>query len=204
MFWLAGYTGRVFFPGIHLEQELNTSFRDKAPFLFDTCQAVYDKHEKMLAPEHRRLTVVQAGAAGAAVVANGGESTGVAAAVADLNWTEHGGVVVDDLAPFEVKNLLAVFIALFAFCFIAVVHAVWSYRRAALRTKLANKVREDSGIHPKGATLDTKNEAAVRKATTFLIEAAVRKVMSTTVLEVQATASSRVVETKLAATSSQD
>ena len=148
------------------------------------------------------------------MVAHGGESTGVAAAVADLNWTEHGGVVVDDLAPFEVKQLGAVFMALFAFCFLAVVHAVWNYdRRAALRTKLANKVREDSGIHPKGAALDTENvEAAVRKATTFLIEAAatkdieaaVRKAMSTTIIEVQATASSRVVDTKLAATSSQD
>ena len=163
---------------------------------------MYDKHEKMLAPERRRLTVVQAGAAGAAVVAHGGESTGVAAAVANLPWTEHGGVVVDDMAPFEVKHLGAVFIALFAFCFIAVVHAVWN-RRAALQTKLANNVREDSGISPKGAALDTENEAAVRKATTFLIEAAVRKVMSTTILEVQATASSRVVDSKLAATSSQ-
>ena len=156
----------------------------------------------MLAPERRRLTVVQAGAAGAAVVAHGGESTGVAAAVANLPWTEHGGVVVDDMAPFEVKHLGAVFIALFAFCFIAVVHAVWN-RRAALRTKLANKVREDSGISPKGAALDTKNEAEVRKATKFLIEAAVRKAMSTTILEVQATVSSRVVDSKLAATSSQ-
>ena len=164
---------------------------------------MYDKHEKMLAPERRRLTVVQAGAAGAAVVAHGGESTGVAAAVANLPWTEHGGVVVDDMAPFEVKHLGAVFIALFAFCFIAVVHAVWN-RRAALQTsKLANKVREDSGISPKGAALDTENEAAVRKATTFLIEAAVRKAMSTTILEVQATVSSRVVDSKLAATSSQ-
>ena len=108
------------------------------------------------------------------------------------------------MAPFEVKHLFAVFMALFAFCFIAVVHAVWSYRRAALRTKLANKVREDSGIYPKGAALDTKHvEAAVRKATKD-IEAAVRKAMSTTIIEVQATASSRVVDTKLAATSSQD
>ena len=185
LFWLAGDTGRVYFPGIHLEQELNTSFRDKAPFLFDTCQAVYDKQEEMVAPERRRLAVAKAGAAGAAVVAHG-EPTGVVTAAVDLPWTERGGVVVDDLAPFEVKHLGAVFILLFAFSLLAVALAVWSNTldRRAARTKKVKEIRASTDVELKEAdTVDMEKLGPI-------IEAAVRKAMSTTFVEVQATASS--------------
>ena len=202
MFWLAGYTGRVFFPGIHLEQELNTSFRDKAPFLFDTCQAVYDKQEEMVAPERRRLAVAKAGAAGAAVVAHG-EPTGVVTAAVDLPWTERGGVVVDDLAPFEVKHLGAVFILWFAFSLLAIALAVWSntldrHRRAAKRAKIAKEIRASIDVEPKEADMVDIEKLGP------IIEAAMRNAMSTTFVEVQATASSNDAGNERAATSSQD
>ena len=200
MFWLAGYTGRVYFPGIHLEQELNTSFRDKAPFLFDTCQAVYDKQEEVLAPERRRLAVAKAGAAGAAVVAHG-EPTGVVTAAVDLPWTERGGVVVDDLTPFEVKNLGAVFILLFAFSLLAIALAVWSNtldRRAAKHAKIAKEIRASTDVELKEADMVDMEKLGP------IIEAAVRNAISTTFVEVQATASSNDAGNERAATSSQD
>ena len=197
LFWLAGDTGRVYFPGIHLEQELNTSFRDKAPFLFDTCQAVYDKQEEMVAPERRRLAVAKASAAGAAVVAHG-EPTGVVAAALDLPWTERGGVVVDDLTPFEVKNLGAVFGLWFLFCSFAIAKALWNSNSDRVQATRKSAVGDSDA--PEGADM-VEN---AMKDVLPIIEAAVRKAMSTTILEVQATASSKVdVDTKLTATSSQ-
>ena len=98
-----------------------------------------------------------------------------------LPWTERGGVVVDDLTPFEVKNLGAVFALWFLFCSFAIAKALFC---------------PGNVLEPKAEALDTNNVVP-------LIEAAVRKAMSTTYVEVQATAS-KVVGTKLAATSSQD
>ena len=42
-----------------------------------------------------------------------------------LPWTERGGVVVDDLTPFEVKNLGAVFALWFLFCSFAIAKALF-------------------------------------------------------------------------------
>ena len=132
--------------------------------------------------ERRRLVAAKGGAAGAAtILTNDGESTGVVAAAMDLPWTERGGVVVDDLTPFEVKNLGAVFALWFLFCSFAIAKALFC---------------PGNVLEPKAEALDTNNVVP-------LIEAAVRKAMSTTYVEVQATAS-KVVGTKLAATSSQD
>ena len=170
-----------------MEQARNSSFREyMEPFLFDTCREVNDsKQEEVVlgtseTSERRRLTVAKASAAGAAVVAHG-EPTGVVAAALDLPWTERGGVVVDDLTPFEVKNLGAVFALWFLFCSFAIAKALFC---------------PGNVLEPKAEALDTNNVVP-------LIEAAVRKAMSTTYVEVQATAS-KVVGTKLAATSSQD
>ncbi len=132
--------------------------------------------------ERRRLVAAKGGAAGAAtILTNDGESTGVVAAAMGLPWTERGGVVVDDLTPFEVKNLGAVFALWFLFCSFAIAKALFC---------------PGNVLEPKAEALDTNNVVP-------LIEAAVRKAMSTTYVEVQATAS-KVVGTKLAATSSQD
>ena len=120
------------------------------------------------------------------------ELTGVvtAAAVPDLPWTERGGVVVDDLAPFEVKHLGVVLILWLAFSLLAIAVAVWSNtldRRAALRAKIVKKIRASTEVETKGADkVDMEKLGPI-------IEAAVRKAMSTTwsttLVEVQARAS---------------
>ena len=191
---------------MHLEKARNSSFREyMEPFLFDTCREVNDsKQEEVVlgtseTSERRRLTVAKASAAGAAVVAHG-EPTGVVTAAADLPWTERGGVVVDDLAPFEVKHLGAVFILLFAFSLLAVALAVWSNTldRRAARTKKVKEIWASTDVELKEAdTVDMEKLGPI-------IEAAVRKAMSTTFVEVQATASSNDAGNERAATSSQD
>ena len=122
------------------------------------------------------------------------ELTGVvtAAAVPDLPWTERGGVVVDDLAPFEVKHLGAVFILWFAFSLLAIALAVWSntldrHRRAAQRAKITKEIRASTDVELKEADMVDMEKLGP------IIEAAVRKAMSTTwsttLVEVQARAS---------------
>eukprot|EP00964_Phaeocystis_antarctica_P107862 scaffold72530_cov64-Phaeocystis_antarctica.AAC.5 len=172
------------------------------PFLFDTCREVNDsKQEEVVlgtseTSERRRLTVAKASAAGAAVVAHG-EPTGVVAAALDLPWTERGGVVVDDLAPFEVKNLGAVFGLWFLFCSFAIAKALSNSNSDRVQATRKSAVGDSDA--PEGADM-VEN---AMKDVLPIIEAAVRKAMSTTILEVQATASSKVVDTKLTATSSQ-
>ena len=188
---------------MHLEKARNSSFREyMEPFLFDTCREVNDsKQEEVVlgtseTSERRRLTVAKASAAGAAVVAHG-EPTGVVAAALDLPWTERGGVVVDDLTPFEVKNLGAVFGLWFLFCSFAIAKALSNSNSDRVQATRKSAVGDSDA--PEGADM-VEN---AMKDVLPIIEAAVRKAMSTTILEVQATASSKVVDTRLTATSSQ-
>ena len=110
----------------------------------------------------------------------------VVTAAADLPWTERGGVVVDDLAPFEVKHLGVVLILWLAFSLLAIAVAVWSNtldRRAALRAKIVKKIRASTEVETKWADkVDMEKLGPI-------IEAAVHKAMSTTFVEVQARAS---------------
>ena len=148
--------------------------------------------------ERRRLVAAKGGAAGAAtILTNDGESTGVVAAAMGLPWTERGGVVVDDLTPFEVKNLGAVFALWFLFCSFAIAKALWNSNSDRVQATRKSAVGDSDA--PEGADM-VEN---AMKDVLPIIEAAVRKAMSTTILEVQATASSKVVDTKLTATSSQ-